>query len=188
MPGSIAGDLGKRAGDMVIGRTRGGAGGPGGLPGTAGLVLGLAKRLGRTNDPLIRQDLMRLHILSEIGRFTTMRQKAVRAQGGDIPGVGNIAKLSMSDILRLGRDVGLRLLGPRGALHAYDAEGAAGLNGLPGSELAPAMTDFALFAQGPSIYGGTDQIQRNIIGERVLGLPKEPNKDKTTPFKDLPRN
>ena len=46
----------------------------------------------------------------------------------------------------------------------------------------------ALFAQGPPIYGGTDQVQRNIIGERVLGLPKEPGFDKGTPFKDLPKN
>jgi alkylation response protein AidB-like acyl-CoA dehydrogenase len=152
----------------------------------ASLVMALARELGRTNDPLVRQDLMRLHILSEIGRFTTMRHKAVRAQGGDIAGVGNIAKLSMSEILRLGRDVGLRMLGPRGALHAYDGDGS--LAGLPGGGKASAMTELALFAPGPSIYGGTDQIQRNILGERVLGLPKEPNQDKTTPFKDLPRN
>ena len=46
----------------------------------------------------------------------------------------------------------------------------------------------ALFAQAPPIYGGTDQVQSNIIGERVLGLPKEPNQDKVVPFSELPKN
>ena len=62
------------------------------------------------------------------------------------------------------------------------------LDDATGLPKAAYVTEMALFAQAPPIYGGTDQIQRNIIGERVLGLPKEPNNDKVTPFKELPRN
>lgn len=188
LPGSIAGDLGRRAGDLTTGRTRGGAGGPGGVAGTSRLLKTLAEQMGATGNPLVRQDLVRLYTLTEIGRYTTLRQKALKEAGSDLPGVGNIAKLSMSAILRLTRDLGLRLLGPRGTLHGYDAEAAKALNDLAGGPLAGMVTDMALFTQGPSIYGGTDEIQHNIIGERVLGLPKEPNNDKTTPFRDLPRN
>jgi alkylation response protein AidB-like acyl-CoA dehydrogenase len=188
VPGSIAGDLGRRAGDLVRGRARGGAGGPGGIAGTSALLRAVAKEMGADTDPLVRQDLARLHTLTEIGRYTGLRHKALRASGGDIPGMGNIAKLSMSIILRLSRDLGLRLLGPRGMLHAYGSDGAEELSRLPAGGLGALVTEMALFAQGPQIYGGTDEIQHNILGERVLGLPKEPNQDKVTPFRDLPRN
>ena len=47
------------------------------------------------------------------------------------------------------------------------------------------VQEVTLFSPGPSIYGGTDQVQRNIIGERVLGLPKEPGPAKDTPYKEL---
>ena len=47
------------------------------------------------------------------------------------------------------------------------------------------VQEMTLFAPAPSIYGGTDEIQKNIIGERVLGLPKEPGPDKSTPFREL---
>ena len=94
----------------------------------------------------------------------------------------------MSDILRLQRDLGLALLGPAGTLHAYTADDQKKLADATGDPFSGIFTEGALFAQGPPIYGGTDQIQRNIIGERVLGLPKEPNQDKVMAFKDLPKN
>jgi len=173
VPGTIAGDLGRR---------------PGGLAGTSPLLQAVAKQVGANTDPLIRQDLARLYTLTEIGRYLTLRQKALRAAGSDLPGIGNIAKLSMSTILRLSRDLGLRLLGPRGTLHAYDTAGTEELTKLPGGRFGGMITEMALFAQAPQIYGGTDEIQHNILGERVLGLPKEPNNDKVTPFRDLPRS
>jgi alkylation response protein AidB-like acyl-CoA dehydrogenase len=188
-PGTVAGDLDRRAGDFVRGTAQRGAGAPAGLFGASEKVLvELAKANGRIADPVVRQDLARLHTLNQIARYMSQRQKALKTTGGDIPGLGNIAKLSMSQILRLSRDVGLRILGPYGTLHGYSAADRAALEELTGQPLHTMVTEMALFTQGPSIYGGTDEIQHNILGERVLGLPKEPNNDRTTAFKDLPKN
>jgi alkylation response protein AidB-like acyl-CoA dehydrogenase len=127
---------------------------------------------------------MRLHTYNELGRMQNLRIK-----GGDkVPGAPNIAKLSMSNIVRLSRDVGLAILGPTGMLHGYTQEQIVKNNEATGNPFATMVTSTALYAQAPPIYGGTDQVQKNIIGERVLGLPKEANNDKTAAFKDLPKN
>jgi len=188
-PGTIAGDLPKRAGDYVVKQRSPGAGGGGAM--TAGaqrLFIEMAKQNGMIADPSVRQALMMLHTLSEIGRFTTLRQKAMRERGQDLPGAGNIAKLSMSDIVRQSRDLGLAITGAYGTLHAYDGAHRAALDAATGNPFFGHITEMALFAQGPPIYGGTDQVQRNIIGERVLGLPKEPNNDRTMSWSELPKN
>jgi alkylation response protein AidB-like acyl-CoA dehydrogenase len=185
LPGTVRGDLDRRAGDFADRRTVGEGGTPVNAATAAeSLLVDLARKHGRVDDPVIRQDLARLHALVQIGRFTTLRLKG----GADIPGVGNLAKLSMSEILRLQRDLGLRIIGPLGTLHAYTQPERDALDAATGDALAGVMTELALFSPGPSIYGGTDQIQRNIIGERVLGLPKEPNNDRVTPWRDLPKN
>jgi alkylation response protein AidB-like acyl-CoA dehydrogenase len=158
------------------------------MRGGAGMLIRMAQSNGANRDAGVRQDLVRLYTLGELGRFNGLRVKAVKEQGRDIPGMPNVAKLSMSQIVRLTRDLGLRIAGPAGMLHAYDADKKAGLAKLIGNPFVGGVTEMALFAQAPPIYGGTDQVQRNIIGERVLGLPKEPNNDRVTPFSQLPKN
>ena len=122
---------------------------------------------------------------SEIGRYMTQRLRALRLAGQDLPGAGNMAKLRMSEMYRLAREVGLGIIGARGLLHDYseDAEPAD-----DGEAIDDAILDLAMWSPGPSIYGGTDQVQRNILGERVLGLPREPSDDRTLAFKDLRKN
>jgi alkylation response protein AidB-like acyl-CoA dehydrogenase len=195
-PGTVMGMLGRRVGDLVGPKPSAGGkkksqapgGALGAMRGGASMLIGLAQSQGKNKDAGIRQDLAKLYTLGEIGRFNGLRLKAVKESGGDIPGMPNVSKLSMSNIVRLTRDLGLQILGPGGMLHAYDADSKASLAQATGDPFAGGVTEMALFAQAPPIYGGTDQVQKNIIGERVLGLPKEPNNDRTTPFSELPKN
>ncbi len=190
-PGTVAGNLDKRVGDLVgpapsqpaaavtsDGRPRS----------SAAMLISYAQANGKANDPLIRQRLVELHTLGEIGRLNGERVKAAKAAGRDIPGMPNVGKLSMSNVVRLQRDLGLEIAGASGMLHAYDGAQAKTLSATVKDPVLPAVTMSALYAQAPPIYGGTDQIQRNIIGERVLGLPKEPGSDSKKPFSELPKN
>jgi alkylation response protein AidB-like acyl-CoA dehydrogenase len=193
--GGVAGDLDKRAGDFVGKRRTVTADRPkpaekaGKKPSSpAQGHIDLAREFGKLDDPVIRQKIVQAHILGTLSRLNTERHKAVRSQGGDIPGIANFGKLLMADIVRLNRDLGLEILGPRGMLHAYDAEGREQLASLKGGLGAIAATSQALGAQALPIYGGTDQIQKNIVGERTLGLPKEPGDLSRVPFSQLPKN
>ncbi len=188
IPGTVGGHLGTRAGDYVRASGAPAASGGAAFRDTSKMMISLAQGAGKANDPTIRQDLVRLYTLSQLGRINNLRVKAAKARGVEIAGMGNIAKLSMSDMVRLQRDLGLRIVGPQGMLHAYDSESRKALDAATGNPFLGFVTEMALFAQAPPIYGGTDQVQKNIIGERVLGLPKEPNQDKVVPFSELPKN
>jgi alkylation response protein AidB-like acyl-CoA dehydrogenase len=188
MPGTVMGDLEKRAGDFVRSGGRSGANAATMFGAGAKGLMDMARAAGKGDDPVVRQKLVGLYTLGEVARFNNLRLKAAMAAGKDIPGLPNIAKLSMSEMVRQSRDIGLSIAGPYGTLHAYSPEARKNLDAATGMPNLAQVTESALFAQGPPIYGGTDQVQRNIIGERVLGLPKEPGPAKETPFKDLPKN
>lgn len=84
------------------------------------------------------------------------------------------AKLAWTERLRAASSVGMGLAGAHGMLSGDD--GPRALNG------------FFLSQPSASIAGGTDEVQRNILGERALGLPREPSHERDLPFREVPRN
>jgi alkylation response protein AidB-like acyl-CoA dehydrogenase len=125
------------------------------------LLVELMDRCGRRDDPVARQEVASIVELVGIARYA----------GGSMP--PSAGKLAATRLMRQVRDQALALEGPHGTLLGDDA---------PLGGLVQAM---ALMVPGMSIAGGTDEIQRNIVGERVLGLPAEPRVDKDVPFREL---
>ncbi len=137
-------------------------------------LLDLARDVGKAGDPVIRQRLMRLHAMRQVNEWNGQRAKAALENGTSSP-TASLGKLAMSGILHTAGSLQAELLG---------AEGMIGGNDSPRSADATYSLLNAFFT---SIGGGTDQIQRNIIGERILGLPKEPSVDRDLPFRDVPK-
>jgi alkylation response protein AidB-like acyl-CoA dehydrogenase len=161
-----------RAGDVASGRARSEREGLG-MTNIAATVNDVARTLEHASDPVIRQRLAQLYALEEIQRIGGLRSTAARRTGeGPGPG-GSVGKIARSNLSRLTREVGMEVLGANGMLVGPDTPG--------GGRLQHA----ALSSPGSSIAGGTDEIQHNIIGERLLGLPKEPRVDADVPFRDL---
>jgi alkylation response protein AidB-like acyl-CoA dehydrogenase len=138
-------------------------------------VLDLARRVGRTSDPLIRQDLVRLHTRSQIQRWSVARVRTAVGKGVPPGPEASVLKLLNSEQVAHVGDLVLSILGTAGTLWHSDA---------PDDGF---WQDAFLFQWTSRIGGGTDQVQRNIIGERVLGLPREPDPYRGTPWRDLPR-
>jgi alkylation response protein AidB-like acyl-CoA dehydrogenase len=140
----------------------------------------LAKWLDRNGDPVMRQRLADLYINRRITQLVRARSAASAASAasagrGAAPGPeGSIGKLRWTQDLTRMSDVVSQLLGPR-------------LTADTGEWGTYAWTAHVLGAPGYRIAGGSDEIQRNIIGERVLGLPPEPRQDRDVPWRDVPR-
>ncbi len=134
----------------------------------------LARAVGRADGPVIRQRIAYVHSLRTVNRWNALRAKAQLEQGTSSP-ILSLGKLAMSRILHVGAKVQGEILGAEALLAGEEHPRADDANFL------------ALNAYFTSIGGGTDQIQRNIIGERVLGLPREPEVDRNVPFRDVKR-
>ena len=135
-------------------------------------LIALAKEAGKIDDPHLRQELAQYLAYKRLNALNTARAKADLAQGTSSP-IMSLGKLAMS-----------RILHEEGRLRTK----IAGAQSLFEGEQYPRAEDanfLSLNAYFTSIGGGTDQVQRNIIGERVLGLPKEPEVDKSVPFREV---
>ena len=142
----------------------GGGGGGAGIVGTQRLIE-MARKMGRSRDPVVRQALADIFANGAVARYTNLRAMA-KIKAGQLPGPEmSIAKLSLTNNLRRISDLVSTVLGPR--LIANTGEWGT-----------YAWAEFVLGMPGMSIAGGTDEILKNIVGERVLGLPKEPRVDK----------
>ena len=154
-PGSIAGHLERPAGSFVGKRLALAAGGVG--PGTLQLLRELAEERGKLKDGRVRQDLARLHTELELMRMNSQRTRQKSQQTG---GEGNLAKILMTSALHRTREIAGSILGPEMTLWGEE------------SVTDGVLQEMAVFSPAPSIYGGSDEVQRNFIVVMVLGLPK----------------
>ena len=130
--------------------------------GRVDLVVPEMQRRGLRHDAALRQEVARLLTMQRIAGWTADRARAARELGRPPGPEGSVGKLAMSEIARLAAHVHGRIAGAEGLLNGPDTA-AGGM-----------VAEVLVSVPGQSIAGGTDEIQRNILGERMLGLPREP--------------
>jgi alkylation response protein AidB-like acyl-CoA dehydrogenase len=144
--------------------------------GRADLLIERAVAAGRSADPVVRQAVARVLSRQRVSGWTAERARFARSSGRQPGPEGSIGKLASSELARAAARAHSLIAGASGMLAGEDAP----LDGV--------VTEVLVSVPGQSIAGGTDEIQRNILAERVLGLPREPSADRDRPFRELLRN
>jgi acyl-CoA dehydrogenase len=150
-----------------------GAGGGGGTGMfTPRRIHAMLEHFGLDRDPVIRDEAARLYTDFAVAKWNNQRALD-KIKAGGLPGPElSTAKLALTNNLRAYTEWVARVLGPR-------------ITADSGEWGTYAWSKMLLGVPGMRVAGGTDEIMKNIISERVLGLPKDPGVDSTTPFKDL---
>ncbi len=185
------GDVGEgwRVAMTTLSNERSTIGGGSGTPTRGSGAIAEAVRIWQSDDyrddPVGRDRLMRIWIESEVLRLTNMRASQNRKAGNPGP-EGSIAKLMFAEVNQRVYDLCIDLMGQTGLI-GYDytmrrAE-TLGLVGPSGS-----ARKMFIRSRANSIEGGTSEIQRNILGERILGLPGDVRVDKELPWSKVPRS
>jgi len=144
--------------------------------GRVDLILERAHATGKINDPVLRQEIAKVLAMSKAAEWTARRARTAQEQGRPQGPEGSLGKLASSIIARAAARVHTSLLGPDALLTGDD------------SPMSGLLAEILVSVPASSIAGGTDEIQRNIISERVLKMPRERTGDTEKPFKDVPRN
>ena len=144
--------------------------------GRVDLIIERAKETGTNPDPVVRQEIAKLMIMSRCAEWTARRARAAHQQGRPQGPEGSLGKLAASYIARAANQVHTLISGADAMLTGKDSP----MNGV--------IAEILVSTPAISIAGGTDEIQKNIISERVLKMPKEPRIDTDRPFRDVPKN
>jgi alkylation response protein AidB-like acyl-CoA dehydrogenase len=157
----------------------------GGIPPRGGGMIAEAVRIWRetgASDPARRDELMRLWVRAEVLRLTNIRASQLRSAGTPGP-EGSVGKMASADFNKDLTSFCLDLMGPEGMLYRdYTMK-------RPTTALMFEYPQKAfLRTRANSIEGGTSEVMRNILGERVLGLPGDVRVDKDQPWIDVPRS
>jgi len=144
--------------------------------GRVDLVMPRAIESGAIHDPVVRQEVAKLLIMAKSAEWTARRARTAKEQGKPQGPEGSLGKLAASNIARAAARVHTQIAGASALLAGADGLGAG------------VVAEVLLSVPATSIAGGTDEIQRNIIAERVLKMPREASEDTKRPFREVPRN